>query len=98
MHTNQNPATLDDLDAILGMSDESHPWVTSLVQQGTTPLHESDILEIAAEVTGPGVQGTAATIYGLLDGLALRMQGDATAQAMLAALRHYHVPTLLDAV
>lgn len=56
-------------------------------------LDIDELLEIAAE---SDERGPLATIHGMLEALRVRHMGDDTTLAALAAIEHYHLPTLLD--
>jgi hypothetical protein len=65
-----------------------------LIAQCTPDLTEIDMTEIATERRGSTSEAIERTIIELLDGLAMRVGGDATASAAIMAIRDWHLPDL----
>jgi len=66
----------------------------ALVAHCTPDLTTIDRMELATEREGNDARAIFAAITGLLDGLALRCEGDETALAAILAIRDWHLPDL----
>ncbi|WP_374433919.1 hypothetical protein [Inhella sp.] len=66
----------------------------ALATRCTPDLTAIDRMELATEREGNDARAIVAAITGLLDGLALRCEGDETALAAILAIRDWHLPDL----
>lgn len=95
---NDARVSLDDLDALLA---ECTPrprdlpgWLAEAAVTGDVRrLTDKDLCELASERND---LGPIAAINSLVEGLRVRHKNDRVTLAALAALQHYHVPTLRD--
>lgn len=90
--------TLAELNALLDASAPARPprWLADLCRIGDVrDLDDAELCELASESDPRGPQ---ATLAGLLQSLRIRHARDRVTLAVLAAVEHYHLPALIDAL